>query len=234
MERKKYLVIVAGGRGERMGSDIPKQFLLLGGIPILQRSISAFVDAIPGIEVICVLPQGEIERWKDLCIKYAFTQKHSVVCGGISRFHSVKNALAKVPDGAIVAVHDGVRPLVSADFLKGLFAKISQGNALTPDGRSAGPVGIRALIPVLPVTDTLHNTAGEDPDRSTLLAAQTPQLFLSEDLKDAYSLAYSTSFTDDASVAKAKGIPLCFTEGERYNIKITTPDDLVLAEKLLF
>ena len=232
MERKKYLIVVAGGRGTRMGGDIPKQFLLLGGIPILQRSISAFVEAVPDIEVITVLPRDQFATWKELCIRYSFTVPQKLVAGGISRFHSVRNGLAKVPGGAIVAVHDGVRPFAGKEFVRGLFAAISEGNPVTPDGRPLSR-GIRALIPARKVTDTLHNTAGPDPDRSTLLAAQTPQIFLSEDLKAAYELPYDIRFTDDASVAAAKEIPLTFAEGERLNIKITTPEDLALAEKLL-
>lgn len=234
MERKKYVIVVAGGRGERMGAAVPKQFLLLGGIPILQRSINAFVEAVPDAKIITVLPSDQIEEWKTLCCRYAFdTVPQIVVPGGITRFHSVKNALTKVPDGAIVAVHDGVRPFPGKDFLRGLFEKISKGNPVTPDGRPAGTPAIRALIPCRAVTDTIHNTAGPDPDRSTLLAAQTPQLFLSEEIKRAYKSGYDTSFTDDASVAAANGMPLSFTEGERLNIKITTPEDLALAEKLL-
>ncbi|MBO4426946.1 MAG: 2-C-methyl-D-erythritol 4-phosphate cytidylyltransferase [Bacteroidales bacterium] len=232
MERKKYVIVVAGGRGVRMGTEIPKQFLLLGGIPILQRTITAFVEAIPGIEVITVLPKDQFAAWKDLCVKYSFTVPQKLVAGGISRFHSVKNGLAKVPAGAIVAIHDGVRPLVDKKFLRGLFSQVSDGNALTPDGRPLSR-GIRALIPVLKVTDTLHNTAGPDPDRSTLLAAQTPQIFLSEDIKEAYRQPYDMKFTDDASVAAAKEIPLTFAEGERKNIKITTPEDIPFAEHLL-
>ena len=232
MERKKYVIVVAGGRGTRMGGEVPKQFLLLDGIPILQRSISAFVEAVPDINVITVLPKDQFATWKDLCVKYSFNVPQKLVAGGISRFHSVKNGLAKVPAGAIVAIHDGVRPLASKDFIHRLFATISESNALTPDGRPLSH-GIRALIPALKVTDTLHNTAGPDPDRSTLLASQTPQLFLSEDLKEAYKQAYDLKYTDDASVAAAKEIPLTFTEGERKNIKITTPGDLPLAENLL-
>ena len=220
MERKKYLIVVAGGRGVRMGGDIPKQFLLLGGIPILQRSISAFVEAVPDIKVITVLPRDQFATWKDLCLKNSFTVPQTLVAGGISRFHSVKNGLAKVPAGAIVAIHDGVRPLVGRKFLRGLFASVEEG-------------GARAVIPCLKVTDTLHSTVGPDPDRSTLLAAQTPQIFLSEDIKSAYELPYDLKFTDDASVAAAKEIPLTFAEGERKNIKITTPEDLPLAEQLL-
>ena len=232
MERKKYLIVVAGGRGTRMGGDIPKQFLLLGGVPILQRTIAAFVEAVPELEVITVLPRDQFAVWKELCVQYSFNVPQKLVAGGISRFHSVKNGLAKVPAGAIVAVHDGVRPLVGKDFLRRLFASNAEGNPVTPDGRPLER-GVRALIPALKVTDTLHSTAGPDPDRSTLLAAQTPQIFLSEDLKAAYDLPYDLRFTDDASVAAAKKIPLTFAEGERINIKITTPEDLPLAEHLL-
>lgn len=220
-ERKKYLVAVAGGSGSRMGSDIPKQFLLLDGVPVLIRSISRFLDAQPGIKLIVALPRTQVSLWKDLCERHAFTCPHIVVPGGITRYHSVKNALEKVPGGALVAIHDGVRPLVSEPLIKEMFAAMDSH---------------RALVPALPVTDTLKSRDGSapDPDRSAYVAVQTPQIFRSEDIKEAYSsVGYSTAFTDDASVARAHGIPVDFFPGEKFNIKITVPEDLRLAELLL-
>ena len=220
-ERKKYLVAVAGGSGTRMGSDLPKQFLELSGVPILQRTIERFVEAEPDIRVVTVLPAASRPLWEELCAKHGLNVPQIIAKGGFTRFHSVKNALAKVPDGALVAVHDGVRPLVSVALIRRMFAEMS---------------GARALVPVLPVTDTLKNAdpQGPDPDRSRVVAVQTPQIFRSEDLKAAYgALGFSTSFTDDASVAKEYGIALTYTAGERYNIKITTPEDLSLARLLL-
>ena len=226
MERKKYVIFTAAGSGTRMKTSEPKQFLLLGGLPVLHRSIFAFVDACPDVKVVTVLPKNQIEHWKDLCIKYPLDVPQIIVEGGITRFHSVRNALAKVPDGAIVAVHDGVRPLVSGNLIRTMFDKMKT---------------CRGLVSVVPVTDTLksleRNKAGElvatgdpDPDRSRVFGAQTPQMFLSEELKAAYGLPYDTSYTDDASVAARYGIPLSWIEGERNNINLTTPGDMALAE----
>lgn len=220
MARNRYAVFVAGGSGTRMGSDIPKQFLLLEGKPILQRSIEAFVEAEPDLKIIVVLSRTCIDFWKDLCLAHSFDVPHIVVPGGLTRFHSVRNALERVPDGALVAIHDGVRPLVSPALVRSLFEK----------GESCP-----AVIPALPVTDTLRfrDTSLGDADREALVAVQTPQIFHSEALKAAYDQAYETAFTDDGSVARKYGIPLTLEEGERFNIKITTPEDLVLASAIL-
>ena len=225
MERKKYVIFTAGGSGTRMKSAEPKQFLLLDGLPVLHRSILAFVDACPDVKVVTVLPREHVSLWEDLCTKYPLDVPQRIVEGGITRFHSVKNALAKVPDGVVVAVHDGVRPLVSGALIKEMFSQM----------RSC-----RALIPVLPVTDTLKSlrrnsdgrivaTGDPDPDRSRVFGAQTPQMFLSEELRAAYELPYDMSYTDDASVAARYGIPLSYIDGERNNIKLTTPEDMELA-----
>lgn len=229
MERKKYVIFTAAGSGTRMKAAEPKQFLLLGGLPVLHRSIFAFVDACPDVKVVTVLPKNQIEHWKDLCIEYPLDVPQIIVEGGITRFHSVRNALAKVPDGAVVAVHDGVRPMVSKELIRKMFDRMRE---------------CRGLVPVVPVTDTLksleRNKDGElvstgdpDPDRSRVFGAQTPQMFLSEELKAAYALPYDTAYTDDASVAARYGIPLSWIEGERNNIKLTTPGDMVLAEMFI-
>jgi len=220
MNKKIYGIFVAGGSGVRMGSSTPKQFLEIGSRPILQLTIEKFIKAFPQINVITVLPKQFFDFWKESCIKHSLDYPQTLVEGGLTRFHSVKNALSKVPDGAIVFIHDGVRPLVSVEFLCSLLEQMEDN---------------RALVPSLPVTDTLKskNQTLPDPDRSAILAVQTPQVFLSEDIKQAYNLAYNTLFTDDASVAKAAKIPLNFVEGERFNIKITTPEDLMLAKLLM-
>jgi len=226
--------MMAAGSGSRMGSSTPKQFLDLGGKPILRRSIETFLSAIPDIRVITVLPKDHIAYWKEYCLSADFTCPQLLVPGGFTRFHSVKNALERVPDGAIVAIHDGVRPLLSANMIKSMFDRMSTGNC-------------RALIPVLPSIDTLKLldkkidasgketlvSSGSEIDRSRVYCAQTPQMFLSKDIKAAYSQAFDTSFTDDASVAERKGIPLSFHEGERYNFKITSPEDLELARMII-
>ena len=218
-----YAIFVAGGSGSRMGSTTPKQFLELGGIPILQRSVEGFLEACPEAKVIIVLPQRNIGTWKELCLKYAASFPQTLVEGGMTRFHSVLNALGKVPDGVIVSVHDAVRPLATPALI---------GNMLE---QMRAPGGPDCLIPVVPVTDTLRSMAEgiPSPDRSTLAAVQTPQMFRSEVLKKAYRQPYDTSFTDDASVAERAGFRVSTTPGERFNIKITTPEVLRLARLLL-
>lgn len=222
MRRNIYGIFVAGGSGTRMGGDTPKQFLLLDGRPILQCTIERFLEAEPEMKVITVLPKAHFQTWKDLCAVHSFHCPQTLVAGGLTRFHSVQNALRKVPEGAIVSIHDGVRPLVSADLVRRMLERMQRGEC-------------RALLPVVPVVDTLRSTdpATPDPDRSKVVAVQTPQLFRSEDIKAAYAQAYDLSFTDDASVAARKEIPLAFEAGERFNLKITTPEDLILAEAIL-
>ena len=228
MERKKFLIVTAGGMGTRMGGSVPKQFIELDGKPILRLTIERFLQAVPDLQVITVLPEAHVSTWRQYCIKADFTCPQRLVKGDFTRFHSVQNALSHVPDGAIVAVHDGVRPLLSIGRIRELF---SQAQA------------VPALIPVMPVTDTLKvlekkadgtlSATGEPIDRSRIFGAQTPQIFYSEWLKQAYGQGFDTLFTDDASVAERYGIPLTFTEGERLNIKITTPEDLILARAIL-
>ena len=228
-EKKKYLIVTAGGHGTRMGGPVPKQFLTIGEKPVLQLTIEKFLDAVPGVKVVTVLPRTHIGTWKNYCLEHNFVCPQILVEGGMTRFHSVKNALSYIPDGAVVLVHDGVRPLLSP-------AAITRMLDACGDSRN--------VIPVCPVTDTLKSlVAGPDgtlvhsdapdPLRSGLWGAQTPQIFLSEQLKEAYTQGYQESFTDDASVAQAKKIPLTYIAGERYNIKITTPEDLDVA-RLLF
>ena len=227
MGRKKYLVVTAGGTGTRMGAAVPKQFLELEGIPILRRTIEVFLLAFPDIQIITVLPEDHVAYWRQYCLRAGFVCPQRLVKGGFTRFHSVKNALKFVPDGALVAVQDGVRPLVSVDKVRELF-----------EAAETAP----AVIPVMPVTDTLKvlekrngtlAVTGETVDRSRIFGAQTPQVFQSEALKAAYTLQFDTAFTDDASVAERYGIALTFREGERFNLKITTPEDLILAKAIL-
>lgn len=224
MDRRRYVIIMAAGSGTRMGADLPKQFLKLDGKAILQRTIEVFLEACPGITVVTVLPQDYIEYWRNYCLRHNFICPQITVPGGITRFHSVRNALNKIPDGAVVAVHDGVRPLVTAGLVRDMFETAAE---------------VPALIPVLPCVDTmkvlrkegdeLKTMEGAVADRSVLYAVQTPQIFHSEVLKSAYSLPYDTSFTDDASVVQKYDVSLSYTMGERLNIKITTQEDLLLA-----
>ena len=233
MGRDRYLILVAGGSGTRMGGKLPKQFVELGGKSVLHHTLARFVSAVPDIRVITVLPDAFRQLWTDYCYTHNVICSQKLVSGGITRFHSVKNALEKVPPGALVAVHDGVRPLVSQEMIRRLFD-------------DAGTC--QAVVPVVPVVDTLkvlksgkdaggHQVLvpvpGEKADRSRLFAAQTPQIFWSEILKEAYTQPYSTDFTDDASVVESSGVEIRYPEGEKYNIKLTTPDDMLMAAAML-
>lgn len=222
MSRPLYAIFTAGGSGTRMGAETPKQFMDLCGIPVLQRTIEKFVEAEPSTKVITVLPKAHMKTWKDLCLRFGMDVPQVLVEGGITRFHSVRNALVKVPDGAIVAVHDGVRPLFTPKLVTSMVSRMREGD-------------VRALVPGVPVIDTLRSrTPGVPaPDRSSLVAVQTPQMFLSEVLKKAYGAAYDTSFTDDASVVERDGVKVDIFEGERFNIKLTTPEDMDLARLLI-
>ena len=232
MSRRKYAIIMAAGSGTRMGADMPKQFIELEGKAILQRTIEVFLNACPGVSIITVLPESHMDYWRQYCLDRNFICPQVLVKGGITRFHSVRNALDKVPEGAVVAVHDAVRPLVTETFVKTMFEKAE-----------AAP----ALIPVIPCVDTMKllekkkiggeetlvTMEGKTVDRSVLYAAQTPQVFHSEILKEAYGQAFDTAFTDDASVVLKYGKNLSYLIGERFNIKLTTQDDLVLAKAIL-
>lgn len=218
---KKFVVIVAGGSGSRMGTEIPKQFLLLAGKPILMHTIQAFQDFDPKAEIIVVLPEDQQEYWKNLCLALNFDLNHQVVSGGESRFHSVRNGLAKIETSGIVFIHDGVRPLVNTETLSGCLKTAEEcGNA----------------IPVLLVTESLRKTEGETSisvDRSLYFSVQTPQTFQCSQILEAFRQDFDPAFTDDASVAEKAGFRIHLVEGNRENIKITTPVDLVFAEALL-
>lgn len=224
---------MAAGSGTRMGAKMPKQFLELDGKAILRKTMEVFLEACPDISVVTVLPGQYMDYWRDYCYRNNFICPQILVKGGITRFHSVRNALDKIPEGAVVAVHDGVRPLVTAEMVRDMFDKAES----TP-----------ALIPVIPCVDTmkvlqkkvwddgsetLAAVVGQSVDRSVLYGAQTPQIFHSELLKAAYGQAFDTAFTDDASVVERYGKSLSYVMGERLNIKITTGEDLVLAEAVL-
>lgn len=222
MVTKKYAVILAGGRGLRMGADRPKQFLDIEGKPLLRHTIEKFLAVEDAPELVIVLPSSECEYWKSYCQETGFLRRYTIVSGGITRFHSVRNALDFVKDGSVVAVHDGVRPLVSVPFLERLY-------------REAGEYG--AVVPVMPSVESLRyvseNGDSHAVDRSLYFTVQTPQVFRSELLKAAYNEAYSPQFTDDASVVEAAGYKVKLVEGEKMNIKITTPDDLKLCSLLI-
>ena len=218
-----YAIIVAGGKGTRMGSDIPKQFLPVNGLPVLMQTIKRFKECGDGLEIIIVLPKEQHEYWYELCKKHRFTSTYTVAEGGETRFHSVKNGLAMIPDDAegIVGVHDGVRPFPSVEVIRNCYET----------ARTA-----KAVVPVIPVVETLIHIDGqgnsETVPRDSYRLVQTPQAFDIQLLKRAYKQPYQDSFTDDASVVDSIGQEITLIDGNRENIKITTPFDLRMARIL--
>ena len=220
---ERYVIIVAGGKGLRMGGEVPKQYLPVGGVPILMRTLQAFHDADEDMGIILVLPKDQQEYWEQLCAEYQFTLPHRLAVGGETRFHSVQNGLALVPDDAegLVGVHDGVRPFVSKEVIRRCFdAALEQG----------------AVVPVIPVVETVRQLLPEGDsltvDRDLYRLVQTPQVFRIPLLKEAYRQPYRPEFTDDASVVEELGHRVALVEGTRENIKITTPSDIQYAEFL--
>ena len=225
-----YIIITAGGVGRRMGGNTAKQFLELEGKPVLLRTIEMFRNAFPKANIILTLPQEYKEYWRNYCFENNLWFRHIVVSGGIKRFHSVKNALEHVPNGAVVAVHDGVRPFVPQKMLVSLL------------GYNFAAEKVAGVIPVMPSIESMRiRTYGEDgmPDgsrtvnRDEYMFVQTPQVFDSTILKECYKKAYSPTFTDDASVVESSGYKVATSEGSRFNIKLTTPEDLVMARIFL-
>ena len=215
-----YVIIVAGGKGLRMGGEIPKQFLPVGGRPVLMRTIERFRAYSSTLHIILVLPKAQQDYWQALCQEYQFAVDYQLADGGETRFHSVQNGLALVPDDAkgVVGVHDGVRPFVSIDVI----------------GRCYEAARIhKAVIPVTPVIETLRHVSEGTKPRSDYRLVQTPQCFDIELLKAANRQPYCDGFTDDASVVEAYGHTITLVEGNRENIKLTTPFDLKIAEILV-
>lgn len=214
---KAYAIIVAGGKGLRMGGDIPKQFLPIGGKPVLMQTIEAFRNALNDVHIVLVLPADQHDYWLKLCKDYGFHSPELIAKGGETRFHSVKNGLALLPDDedAVVGVHDGVRPFVSKETIQRCFAAAAEG---------------KAVVPVVPVVETvrqvLPNGKSITRPRDEYRLVQTPQTFPLALLKEAYQQPYSEAFTDDASVVEAMGKEIEMVEGNRENIKLTTPSDL--------
>ena len=213
------MIVVAGGSGKRMGSDIPKQFLPINGKPILMRTIERIVQYDDAISIILVLPQQQIDYWQLLCSEYRFNIPYRIAYGGKERFFSVKNALELVPDNCLVGIHDGVRPFVSNDTLDRLFVAARQ---------------CPAVIPAIPPHESIRVTDGDGNhivDRNMVKLIQTPQCFDSSLLKKAYDTDFDPIFTDDASVVeRTMGQQITIVEGNRDNIKITTAFDLMMAE----
>lgn len=217
----KYAVIVAGGSGSRMGSQVPKQFLELKGLPVLMHSIKAFSEYDSNINLVVVLPEAYLEHWDSLCKVHGFSIGHQKQVGGKTRFQSVKNGLELVPRDALVAVHDGARPLVSKEVIERSF-----------DSAKLNGSGIVAVQ----VKDSIREgnwENSESKDRSRFFYVQTPQTFRSDIIKKAFEQEELPYFTDEASVLEKTGYQVCLTEGDYRNIKITTIEDLALAETLM-
>ena len=217
-----YIIIVAGGKGLRMGSDIPKQFLPIGGKPVLMRTLERFREYSEDLQIILVLPEAQQDYWQDICQKYNFQVEYQLANGGQTRFHSVQNGLALVPDDAegVVGVHDGVRPFPSIEVIRNCFET----------ARTA-----KAVIPVIPVVETVRHLEKEGSvtvPRGDYRLVQTPQTFDIQLLKAANRQPYDDGFTDDASVVESYGYQITLVEGNRENIKITTPYDIIVAEAL--
>jgi 2-C-methyl-D-erythritol 4-phosphate cytidylyltransferase len=221
-EFKKYAIIVAGGKGERMQSPQPKQFINIAGKPMLMHTLMAFSRYDVNLEIIVVLPDGQIKNWAQICKKYHFNVRHQVIAGGPERFHSVKSGLKLVEKESLVAVHDGVRPMLSLELIKRTF------DAAAKHG---------AIVPCIEVRETLREiTSGNSTapvDRHKMRLVQTPQCFKSDILINAYNVSYQPQFTDDATVVEYAGHKIFMVEGDPLNIKITLPMDLISAEALL-
>jgi 2-C-methyl-D-erythritol 4-phosphate cytidylyltransferase len=218
-----YVIIVAGGKGLRMGGEVPKQFLPVGGKPVLMRTLERFREAMPELQIILVLPKAQQDYWQQLCREYQFAVEYQLTDGGQTRFHSVQNGLALVPDDAqgVVGVHDGVRPFVSAEVICRCYEAARDS---------------KAVIPVVPVVETVRHLQGASSvtvPRDEYRLVQTPQCFDIQLLKAANKQPYNDGFTDDASVVEAFGYDVKLVEGNRENIKITTPADLKFAEILI-
>ncbi len=218
---QEYVIIVAGGSGSRMKSDIPKQFIPVNGLPVLMHTLKAFRNYSDKVKIILVLPEGQFDYWKQLCYTFAFTEIYSLVAGGETRFHSVKNGLDSIiaDDDAFVAVHDGVRPVISKEIILQSFQKAAQ------FGTAVVSVALKDSIRI--IENSEKNTAM---DRSAFRLIQTPQTFRIDWMKKAFTNPYQSKFTDCASVLEFQGYPIHLTEGSYENIKITTPEDLKWAE----
>ena len=221
------VIIVAGGSGSRAGGARPKQFRFLDGMPVLARTINTFAAALPGAEIVAVLPEQHIEFWKNLSARFDVAE-HKIAAGGAERFHAVRNGVAALTsDPGLIAVQDGVRPLGSVAMIRRV-------------AEAAAKHG--AAIPVVEPVDSFRETDGEADaagraashivDRRLLRIVQTPQIFRAEVLRRAYESEYRAEFTDDASVVEANGEQVTLCEGERTNIKITSPADLLIARIL--
>ena len=221
MSKTKIVIIVAGGKGLRMKTNIPKQFIELQGKPVLMRTLEVFHQYDTSIQLLLVLPLVQINFWKKLCIKHTFKVPHQIVTGGETRYNSVKNGLEVIHESALVAVHDGVRPFVSVETISRCFVEAEKHGS---------------AIPVMDLEESIRQiteNGNQSVNRTAYKIVQTPQVFTTEILKKAYKQTFSPLFTDDASVVEASGVKIHLVEGNKENIKITTGFDLELAETIL-
>lgn len=218
---RRGVIIVAGGSGSRMQSSLPKQFMILGGEPVVARTINTFSEALPGADIVVVLPQEHIALWKNLAARFDVAA-HKCVAGGKERFDSVKCGIeALSPEVEYVAIHDGVRALVSKRLIISAMLKIES---------------VDALIPVVDAVDSYRVVEGEESEvisRAKLRIVQTPQVFRGDILRRAYEQEYDPRFTDDATVVESLGVKVTLIKGERSNIKLTTPEDMIYAEAMI-
>jgi 2-C-methyl-D-erythritol 4-phosphate cytidylyltransferase len=221
MDAKWFAIIVAGGSGTRMGSEIPKQFLPIGGLPILMHTLSLFNSFTPAPTIILVLPLGEFAQWDLLCEQYNFTCSYTRVAGGQTRFHSVQNGLNAIKEDGLVAIHDGVRPFVSKAVIENCLKTAAQWGC---------------AIPAIQPHESIRKGSPESStgiNRSSIWLVQTPQVFDSKILRKIYRTEWNDSFTDDASVAEWNGLKILMVDGNPENIKITSPYDLIVGEAFL-
>jgi 2-C-methyl-D-erythritol 4-phosphate cytidylyltransferase len=220
-DKQKYAIIVAGGIGKRMGGGIPKQFMILKGKPILMHTMEKFHSFDPNIKLILVLPAQQHGEWQELIKQYSFTLQHQLTTGGLERFHSVSNGLQCIPFDGLVAIHDGVRPLVSLETIERCFM---------------GAASYGTAIPVLQATESIRwsdKNSNKAMDRNQFFLVQTPQVFSCKLLKEAYEQPFDIKFTDDASVVEKMGIDVHLVDGNPENIKITRPIDIKIGEVLM-
>ena len=220
-----YIIILAGGKGLRMGGDIPKQFLPIGGLPVLMHTVKRFREYSNDLNIILVLPKHQQDYWQALCDEYQFMEDYTIADGGETRFHSIQNGLQLIPDDAqgVVGVHDGVRPFPSVEVIRNCFET----------ARREG-----SAIPVIPLVETIrhlekHIQSSKTVPRDEYRLVQTPQVFDIQLHKRAYNQPYNDGFTDDASVVESMGYSIILVGGNRENIKITTPFDLIVAEAIV-
>ncbi len=222
MARSRYALIVAGGQGRRMQASLPKQFIPVAGQPVLMHTLAVFHRCSPAIHLITILPKTEMPRWQTLCAEHRFTVPHTVVAGGSTRSASVRNGLQRVKEEiSLVAVHDGVRPLVTLELINRSFAEAEcYGSA----------------VATVPLKDSIRKIVGENSEamvRTDYHLVQTPQTFRTEWLREAYAQVGEQEFSDDASLVEHSGRSIHLIEGHYRNLKITTREDLVVAETLL-